>query len=768
MRPIALRAASVLALLVISWLPARAAIAGPTVGERPSVRRALVEVTGRIVDRRGTPVAIATVSIPELGRAATTGSDGRFRFAGIPSGKYTVAARRLGYLAAAKQIVVADSPVDVSLTLMDGALRIEPVNVTAARTPIDPLASPLQTSVLTGDQVHPEGGISLAHAVAQLPGVRSVTSGQQIGKPMLRGLFGPRVLVLTDGSRVEDYSWSDEDGPSIDARLAQRIELIRGPASVLYGSEAIGGVVNVLPGELPYSADGSSMRRQAIEAYGGSNNVELGGAAMVEGAKSRYGWRALGTGRFSLNYQTPAGEVQNSSFWAFNGEGAFGIRGDHGNTTIRAAHYGGEFHLLEASGPEPGDTEGGPVRQTLDDRVQVTNDYAVGGMRLETKGQWQRHSLVEVSDDCQPAPGQTTCQKVKDQQAFGLVLNTGTLDVVAHHGGGGYLSGAVGISGMYQLSSTSGPIFLVPSATTTSLSAFGFEQATFGVLSVVAGLRADARSLSSDATPQLSLAADDRSWSETSGDIGLVLRPVSQLAFVVNGGTGWRAPTLFDLYTNGPNTADARFEIGDQTLRNERSHNVDGGVRWASSRVRADVSVYQNTFDRFIYLAPTNQSINGLRVFRHTQTEARLRGAEVSTAIEVAEPLIVHASYDFVNGDDTKNNRPLPLMPPPRTIVGADLRSSHLGWAHRASIGAEIEVNQTQTRLDPNDFQTEGYTLLNINASVERVERSRPYRFDISVRNATNVSYRDFLSRYKEFALGPGVNFIFKVSTGMW
>src|SRR5215471_13448644 len=169
---------------------------------------------------------------------------------------------------------------------------------------------------------------------------------------------------------------------------------------------------------------------------------------MAEGAQSKCGWRVMGTGRFSQNYQTPTGDMPNSSFWAFNGEGAFGIRRDKSNTTFRAAHYGGEFHLLETTGPEAGDPNGGPVRQAMDDRLQVTNEYALGGVRLETKAQFQRHSLAEVSDDCVPPPGQTTCTKVKDQQAFGLVLNTGTLDVLAHHGAGegDRLSGTVGIS----------------------------------------------------------------------------------------------------------------------------------------------------------------------------------------------------------------------------------------------------------------------------------------------------------------------------------
>jgi iron complex outermembrane receptor protein len=727
-----------------------------------------VDVSGRIIDKGGQAVRDATVSIPELGRAATSDADGRFRFAGIPAGRYTVSVRRLGYVTTARQIVVGDTPIEVNVTLVSGVLRIEPVNVTATREPMASLSSPLSTSVLSADQLHAEGGISLSHAVAQLPGVRSVTSGQQIGKPMVRGLFGPRVLVLADGSRIEDYSWSDEDGPSIDARLAQRIEVIRGPASVLYGSEALSGVVNVVPGDLPYSADGSRIGNEAIEIYSGSNNIELGSAAMVEGAQSRYGWRALATGRFAQNFHTPNGSLQNSSFWAFNGEGAFGIRGDHGNTTIRGAHYGGEFHLLEASGPEAGDSTGGPVRQTLDDRLQVTNDYLTHGVRFETKAQWQRHGLTEVSDDCQPVPPATTCTKVKDQVAFGLVLNTGTVDLLAHHTAGDHVTGTVGVSAMYQLSSTSGPIFLVPSATTTSAAAFAFEQATFGAVALVGGLRGDIRHLSSDASTPLALPADTRSWSDATADGGVVVRPAPHLAVVANYGTGWRAPTLFDLYTNGPNVADARYEIGDKALKSERARNIDGGLRWQSDRVHADATLFENDVDNFIFTAPTAQTIGTLQVFRHQQADARLHGAELSGALDVATPLTVRASYDYTDGTDRSTGRPLPLMPPPRTIVGAELHASSLGWAQRASIGAEVEHNQTQTRLDQFDVSTGGYTVLNLDFRMDRVVRARPFRFDVDVRNATNATYKDFMSRYKGFAYAPGVNVILKASAGAW
>ena len=166
-------------------------------------------VTGRVVNNAGQPVAGALVDLVELHRATTTDRDGAFRFEDTPAGRYTVTARHIGLIPAAKVIVVESSPVNVSLTLDERATRIEPVNVTALRAPVADADSPLPTSVLTGDQVHAEGGVSLAHSIASLPGVRNVSTGEQIGKPMIRGLFGPRILVLADGSRLEDYSWSD-------------------------------------------------------------------------------------------------------------------------------------------------------------------------------------------------------------------------------------------------------------------------------------------------------------------------------------------------------------------------------------------------------------------------------------------------------------------------------------------------------------------------------------------------------------------------------
>src|SRR5438128_1497650 len=168
---------------------------------------------------------------------------------------------------------------------------------------------------------------SASGLLSELPRLNALTTGAQIAKPMIRGLAGARVLVLANGNRLEDYSWSDEDGPSVDARLAQRVELIRGPASVLYGSDALGGVVNVIPAELPDANGGPRVIRTGFELSGATNNAELEAAARVEGASGPWAWRVFGIGRAAGSLHTPAGELDNTGFGAVNGEAVIGRRG---------------------------------------------------------------------------------------------------------------------------------------------------------------------------------------------------------------------------------------------------------------------------------------------------------------------------------------------------------------------------------------------------------------------------------------------------------
>ena len=704
-------------------------------------------LTGRVTDQSGQPVALAAVEVVELGTRVFTATDGTYRI-GLPGGTYTLTVTRAGFAPISRSVTVTGvTTVDLQLTANPFAL--EPVTVTATRQPIAPELSPLPAASISGDALRQQQGVSLAHVIDALPGLRTLSTGAQIGKPVIRGLAGSRVVVLENGSRLEDYSWSDEDGPSIETGFVRRVEVIRGPASVLYGSDAVGGVVNVISEPLPAAADRTSaFTRTGFTLSAASNNLELGGAGRAEGARGSLGWRVAATGRYGSNLHTPAGALDNTGFSALNGEAAAGWRGDKGSFSVRVVHYGGEFKLLEANAA-PGE-ESGPERKLGDERIVIDAEHGAGPWRLEARGQFQRHNLIEVADTGSGGQG-------SEAEAFNLLLRTASLDLLAHHALGNNVRGTLGISGLLQSNDASGPIALVPDASLATGGAFAFEQVRWGKWILLAGTRVDTRRLHADRDTTLSVRDQTRHYDAWSADGGVVFHPIEPLALHVNIGRAWRAPTLFELFAHGQHIGEARYEQGDSTLQPETSRSVDAGVRIAGSRVRAEVSAYHNRFQRYIYIQPTAQVIDSLPVYRYVQADAELLGVEASAEVELAPGLLGRANFDAVRGTNLTAHEPLPLMPPRRGGVG-------LEWRDR--IGIDVEGYARQDRLNRLDLPTSGYTLVHLTGGSEVRLLGRAMRLDVALRNALNTRYRNFLSRYKSFALDPGRNLIVRLSTG--
>jgi iron complex outermembrane recepter protein len=699
-------------------------------------------VTGHVVDAAGHAVPQAIIEIAELERRVTAGPDGAFHIQLAP-GHYTLSVHRQGFAPAAREISVGNTAAAVEIVLTPSAFQLEPLTVTATRQPLASENSPLAVSELAGDQLRRAQGVSLAHVVEALPGVRTISTGAQIGKPVIRGFSGPRVLMLENGSRLEDYSWSDEDGPSVETAFVRRIELIRGPASVLYGSDALGGVVNVIPDALPDAGGGPGFMRTGFMLSAATNNIEVGAGARVEGAKGNFGWRVNAIGRGSGNLHTPAGELDNTGFGAFNGEASGGWRWSSGSSlAMRVVHYGGEFKLLEANAP-PGET-GGPERKAGDDRFQITAQKPWGDWRLEAKGQLQRHSLTEMADD-------TTGT---ESEAFNLQLQTGSLDVLLHRGGLTF-----GITTVGQTNAASGREPIVPDANTVSGAAFAFNRWSpgSGRVTFLAGIRADARRLHADRDDSLGVVEQNRNSQAWSGNAGVVFTPATGLSLSLNVGRAWRAPTLFELFANGPHIGEARYEQGDSTMKPEASRGVDLGVRWSGRHTRFEVSAYHNRMSDYIYITPTAVFIDSLRVYQYGQAEAEMLGAEALLEAEVAPGFIASGRVEAVRGTNLTSHEPLPLLPPRRASI-------EFRWQDHLRLG--VDAYAKPDRLNPLDIPTAGYAL--VNAGVGRDVRfaGRAVRVDLSLRNLFNMRYKSFLSRYKEFAFDPGFNAILRLSTG--
>jgi outer membrane receptor protein involved in Fe transport len=272
----------------------------------------------------------------------------------------------------------------------------------------------------------------------------------------------------------------------------------------------------------------------------------------------------------------------------------------------------------------------------------------------------------------------------------------------------------------------------------------------------------DARRLHADSDAALGRGAQARNATAWSADAGVVWRALPDLAVSANAGRAWRAPTLFELFSNGPHLGEARYEKGDPTLSPETGRSLDVGVRWGGRRLRVELAGYDNRISDYIYIAPTAQFFHpsptdSLRIYQHTQADAELTGGELSVEAEVARAVTLRVHIDGVRASNLTTHQPLPLVPPLRGGVAVE-------W--RDGVEVAVESYAKQDRLNPLDVPTAGYTLLHLGGGTAVSLFGRRMRLDLALRNALNTRYRSFLSRYKEFALDPGRNLIVRLSTG--
>jgi iron complex outermembrane receptor protein len=229
-----------------------------------------------------------------------------------------------------------------------------------------------------------------------------------------------------------------------------------------------------------------------------------------------------------------------------------------------------------------------------------------------------------------------------------------------------------------------------------------------------------------------------------------------------NVGRAFRAPNLLELYSNGPRLGENRYEIGDSTLKPEVSLNVDASLRWQAARFRGEVGAYRNRIEDFIYFRPTGTLSGGatpLPVYQYDRAKATLTGMEAAVALDVSRRVTTWVRADYVRGQNDTRGEPLPLMPPARGLVG--LRYHRARWY----TGAESEAVAKQTRLAPNDIPTAGYVLVGFEGGYQLNLGGRRVDLDARLRNATNRRYRNYLNRYKEFALDAGIGLEVRLAT---
>lgn len=771
------------ALLALPVAPPAAARAqAPTA---PAVR-------GRVVDDEGAPVAGALVRAG--GAAARTGGDGRFAVVpataagpaerpaggatgggGAPgAGVVTLLVIAPGFASAA---VTRPVGAEATVTLRRLAQGLGAVQVTATPTARDPRAVTQSTTTVGAAELARSGGATLAGALAAQPGISVRSDGPGASMPIIRGLTGERLVVLHDGVRANDLAATAPDhGVTIDPLAMRRVEVVRGPAALLYGPNAVGGVVHVISDDVPLARPAHAERAVAVQGEGALPGLGLAGdvtlplGAGADGGARGWVLRARAGGRTHGDQRLAAGaRLGNTSLDARHGAVGLARVGTAGAAGVAYRGYDFAYGMpVVAAGDAPVRLDG--RRHELLARAESRRGHGpFAGVRAEGSAQWYTHREV-----------------VEGTEAMRLGATTQWGQAIARTRDARWLKdGAVGVQATRRRNGVDGALALTPPTRGGTAGAFLFQEFTpfadvprdavgLRALRVPFGVRWDVTRVDADASPRFG-PARTRRFDGVSGAVGLTLPLARGVSLGANLARAVRAPAAEELYSEAGHAGTGSFEVGDATLRTERTTGADVVLRVQRARVTAQVAGYRNAVDGWVGLYPTGRDTiapdgaggtKALPLYRISQRDATLAGAEASLEAVLAgvgitggRGLVAGALVDVVRTRDALG-APLPFIPPAR--VGG-----HLRWDDgRREAGVRVRHARAQRRVPDGEFATGAYTLVDVHAAVPLPIAGRATVLTVRVDNATDAAWRDAASRIKAFAPGIGRNVVVGVRTG--
>jgi iron complex outermembrane receptor protein/hemoglobin/transferrin/lactoferrin receptor protein len=791
----------VLALLFVLVLPVLTAVPGAAQESRERG-----EITGTVSDPEGGALDGVLVRVPQLGRTALTTEDGSYRIASVPPGTWGLDFERFGYGSAGRTVTVDEgAEVVLAVVLEPRALELGGLVVTGTPGARDALDAAPQVDAVSQAELKrfrdPSLGATLERTV---PGVVSIETGSQAGIPVLRGLSGTRVRVLQNGVGQEFYQYGVRHFPTTSLAETERVEVVRGAASILYGSDALGGAINTLTRRLPTAPEGRLHLGGEVEAQAFSNNDEVAGLLDLHLATPSFGARVGVERRDAGNVHTPdeptffetsgsgggttgrfgdpkySGELPFTDFDQWSAYGQVGVRGGFGTAEAFLSHWDTNLNFLLPPGGPAGSEENPPIG--LGQNLERTS--------LTLKGDWVGDwAVVRPTFSYQRAlrqalpGGETVGSEAPFQVDLAKDVYTARIEVA--HDGGGSLRGTFGAEVVRQDGESRGPVTLEPSARTTNVGLFAFEELPLGRVTLSLGARYDVRRQEADSaslTSDPDLLTND--YSVVSGSAGMVVRLDEGWALAVNAASGFRAPTVFELYTNGVHGGVAAFQRGDPTLEPERSLGGDLGLRARTDRLRGELTGYWNRIRDYIFLENTGETTDGGQpIYQADQTDATIRGVEASAELDVApwltlglEGSLVRGTGDGIEDPEGGRDGPLPLLPADRVGGFVEFRGSRMGRLLSPTLRADLRRTSAKdaagtiepfSQFDGTPFgtaSTRAYTLVGLEASSVLDLGAVPVSLTVSVTNLFDEAYREFLDTYKGYALSPGRDVALRLS----
>jgi iron complex outermembrane receptor protein len=690
-------------------------------------------LTGKVTTLDGQPVADAEVRIVELNRRSRVDGEGAFRFEGVPAGSYLLEARsnRLGN-AVQRVRVAAGGTAEVTLAL-DLAKYQDQIVVTASPDPRSQEEVAAATTVIDEEQLQQELQPTLGETLNKEPGISSTFFGPGASRPVIRGLGGDRIRVLESGIGTGDASTTSPDhAVSVDPLSAERIEIVRGPATLLYGSSAVGGVVNVIEGRIPDYVPQAKISGQ-FDGRAGSNANERAGSLHLDGGAGQLAWHLEGQKRQTDDYESGEGAVVNSAIDSDGGSAGASWVGRNGYLGVAATRFNTTYG-------SPAEEE---VKIDLEQRrydLQGEVNQNLGFLRgLKVRFGKTDYEHVELEG------GEVGTRFLNDSWE-------GRLEAVQRQYGS--FSGSFGLQVGHRDFSAIGEESFVPPTVTKNWALFTLQELGSGTLRPQVGLRYEKQTVDAEVEE----GVNSRDLSGVSGSLGLIWLPGETYSLSVSASRSVKLPNAEELFANGPHVATNAFEIGDPTLDEETNIGAELSLRKRTGRLTGEINLFANRFDGFIFEQLTGEEEEGeeepLQVIRFTQRDAKFQGAELNGILELlhAEPHHLNAEFgaDFVRAELRDTGEPLPRIPPRRYRLGLHYRGDRFQGL------VEGVRAERQDRISEFETETPGYTLVNANLGYRLIAGNVIYDLLLRGNNLTDELAFNHVSFLKDVAPLPG------------
>jgi iron complex outermembrane recepter protein len=741
------------------------------------------DISGKVIDLEdGEPLPGAEIFIHELVTGTVSDVDGNFTFTNLKPARYHIHIKYIGHESIFEYLKLDQDIKNLIFRMQPSSLELKEIIVESDPFKTGPVEKSLTIATVTSGFLQKNPGGTLMNSLEKLPGINSINLGVGIAKPVIRGLSFNRVIVADRGIKQEGQQWGADHGLEIDQFDPEQVEILKGPASLLYGSDAMGGVIVI---NQPYLAETNSLDGELIGIYK-SNNHLVGLSGMVRGNRAGKVFQLRFSGQDFGDYQVPADNFTyngyvlpienqtliNTAGSELNFSGMFGLKKEWGFSTVTLSNYHQQAGLFPGAVgvPRAYQLEDDGDNRNIDYPRQIINHFKViSNSNILIGNNWLEMNLgFQHNDrDEEGLPHVHGYAPTPDGNlALGLDLYTLTANARYNQVINEREKRIFGLQYQYQDNNFAGFEFLLPAFTTNAVGVFIHEQHDIGeTFSLNGGLRFDygdwniiehfepdfSTENPNDST--LRNPAISENFYNVSGALGLSFYPSHYLNLKLNLGSSFRMPTAAELSMNGVHHGTFRHERGDPSLTSERGWQVDFNLNYHRHDFIVSLTPFFNLYKDYIYLKPTTEFSElpgGGQVFQYTQNDAIYTGGELVFDYHFFKDIHLEVNMEYVWNLNLDTELPLPFTPPFSVMGEIEYRiplSTEIMKKSYFQFGTRYTA--PQNRVDRNEKATDGYFLLFMGAGTDVIINEQRIKLILNVQNLLNTSYMNHLSRYR-------------------